>query len=57
MGKYNKAIGATVGALFAWLAAWGYGDTLFGLTPGMVETIAVALGGPLGALFAPKNAE
>lgn len=54
--KYNKAIGATVGALFAWAAVWGY-ETIGGLDASTIENFAIMVGGVLGTIFAPKNKE
>lgn len=53
---YNKAIGATVGAIFAWLGVFGI-EALFGLDAGAIETFAVMVGSVLGTVFGKKNAD
>jgi len=55
MGKYNKAIGATVGAATAWLGAFGI-TSLFGLDIGHVfDVVLPVLGSVLGTVAAPAN--
>lgn len=58
MNKYNKLFGAIAGVLIAAGAAFGFGDgaTLLGMTEAQLTSILIAIGGPLGALLAPKNA-
>ena len=55
MAKYSKAIGATIGAIVAWLAAVGV-DTA-GLNVDQITSLIVGLGSMLGTYIAPKNAE
>jgi hypothetical protein len=57
LGYFSKAIGATVGAAFAWAAVFGLGDgtTLFGISQAGLEPFITMLGAFVGTWFAPKN--
>lgn len=55
MGKYSKAIGATVGAVSLWLGALGV-QQVGGFDLGhMFDMLATFLGSGVGAYLAPHN--
>lgn len=53
MAKYSKAIGATVGALVAWLASVGI-DTA-GFNVDQITSLIIGIGSLIGTYIAPKN--
>jgi hypothetical protein len=57
MGYISKAIGATVGAGFAWAAVFGLGDgaTIGGFSQAALEPFITMIGAFIGAWVAPKN--
>jgi hypothetical protein len=56
MARYSKAIGATVGAVALWFAAFGV-QSIGGVDLGhLFELLATFLGSGIGAYVAPRNA-